>query len=182
MFINQSQYYSSNLSSDSALTLLQMSSSTEIFKMSTSSATTQSQHQMMVLKTVHDSVQISVNLQTAFRVWDKKWKRNVTVFHCFCQCWKKQNKKTSEKIVKLKSQLQNAVKKRNHYLWERNYFQNVILWCCLSLVMMHKKCHDVQSITSSSLWYLIYYKCCAECASCFLHHIYRLKSEIIQNK
>ncbi len=123
----QPQYYSSNPSSGPASTLPQMPPGTEAFEMPTSSATAQSQYRMMVLETAHGPIQVPVDLQAASRVQGEKRKRNATASHRFRQRRKERDRETSEKIAKLESQLRDAVEERNHYLQERNYFQDVVL-------------------------------------------------------
>jgi len=123
----QPQYYSSNPSSGPTSTMPRMPLGTKAFEMPTSSAAAQRQYRMMVLETAQGPIQVPVDVQAASKVQNEKRKRNATASHNFRQRRKKKERETSEKIATFEARLRDAVEEKNHYLQERNYFQDVVL-------------------------------------------------------
>lgn len=125
--IDQPQYFSSNPSSDSSSTMMQMLPNAKTFEVLTSSTTTQSQYQMMMRKTERDLVQIFVDVHIASKNADRKRRRNAIASHRFRQRRKEKKQETSKNIVRLKTQIRETEKERDHYRGERNHFRHLTL-------------------------------------------------------
>lgn len=102
-------------------------SSTKSFDVPTSSATAQSQYQMMTLETENGPIQVPVDVQAASKVADEKRKRNATASHRFRQRRKEKERETSESISKLEAQIREMAEEREFYQKERDYFQEMAL-------------------------------------------------------
>lgn len=127
----QPQYFSSNSSSGPSSTMPQMPWGTKVFEMPTSSTAAQSQYQMMVLDTVQGPIQVPFEIQATSKVQDLKREQNATASHRFRRRRKEKERETSGKIAGLEAQLSEAIEERNHYLKERDYFQDVARRHCL---------------------------------------------------
>ena len=128
---DQPQYFSSNPSSGSSSTMLQMLPSAKAFEVLTSSTTAQSQYQVMVRETKRGLIEVPVDVHTASKNADRKRRRNATASHRFRQRRKEKEQEILKNIVRLEAQVRDTEKERDHYRWERDHFRHLAFRHCL---------------------------------------------------
>ena len=126
---DQTRLFSSKLSPSfgAASTMLKTDLDTRVSKVSTSSMTAQSQHQMMTLETEQGPAQIPLDTKSASKMADEKRKRNSDASARFRQRRKEKYRGISSKISKLEAQERETAEERDHYCGERDYFRDLAL-------------------------------------------------------
>lgn len=81
----------------------------------------------MTLKIEQGPIQVPINRQTGSKAVDEKRNQNTAASHRFRQRRKEREDQTSKKITRLEAKVYEMVEDRDHYLKEREYFQEIAL-------------------------------------------------------